>query len=73
MNLPSNFYAEIRVGGKTYRIVDSYSCELFSAKLIKKKERVTLEIEPEHEMIFDSICLKACCLYTGYDRLYVRR
>ena len=71
MNLPANFIAEICTGGKTYKVVDNYSCELFSAKIIKKKERVTLEIEPVNEMIFDSICLKASLVTDYEDRIFL--
>lgn len=70
MNLPSNFTAEIRTGGKLYRIVDNYSCELFSARLVKKKERVSLEIEPANEMMFESIALKASLVTDYEDKLF---
>ena len=71
MNLPEKYIAEIRTGGKLYRIADNYSCELFNAKLIKKKERVTLEIEPANEMMFESIALKAALVTDYEDRIFM--
>ena len=70
MNRPTDFTAEIRTGGKTYIVVDNYSCEVFSARLKKSKERITLEIEPFNEMMFDSICIRTTLVTDYEDKLF---
>ncbi len=70
MNRPTDFTAEIRTGGKTYIVVDNYSCEVFSARLKKSKERITLEIEPFNEMMFDSICIRSTLVTDYEDKLF---
>ena len=66
MEMPRRFVAEIKLGGNVYRVKDNYECEYFSARLIHKKNRVSLEIAPADEMIFEDIRLTAE-LTAGFD------
>ena len=71
MEKPQKYVAEIKLGGKLYRIKDNYECAAFSARLIVKKCRVCLVITPANETIFEDIRVTAE-LPSGYeDRIFM--
>ena len=65
-----NIRAKIKTGGAAYEFDKEINCEGFSARVTADNERVTLEIEPVGEIIFDEIKLTADTPVTDDDRVF---
>lgn len=66
-----NIRAKIKTGGAAYEFDKEINCESFSARVTADNERVTLEIEPVGEIIFDEIKLTADTSVTDDDRVFL--